>query len=64
MDREGFYLFIRRERDQRKICGLPAIYILLKVFEAREGRLLKYGQAITSETPFVVSFASLGFYGR
>ena len=62
MDGEGFYSSILRERDQRKICGLPAIYTLLKVLEANEGRLLKYGQAFTPETQSVVSFASLGFY--
>ena len=62
MDGEGFYSSILRERDQRKICGLPAIYTLLKVLEANEGRLLKYGQAFTPETQSMVSFASLGFY--
>ncbi|MCJ7705541.1 MAG: AmmeMemoRadiSam system protein B, partial [Desulfobacterales bacterium] len=62
MDGEGFYSSILRERDQRKICGLPAIYTLLKILEAKEGKLLKYGQAFTPETQSVVSFASLGFY--
>ncbi len=62
MDGEGFYASILRERDRRKICGLPAIYTLLKVLEAKEGKLLNYGQAFTPETQSVVSFASLGFY--
>ncbi|OGP86724.1 MAG: AmmeMemoRadiSam system protein B [Deltaproteobacteria bacterium RBG_16_48_10] len=62
MEEEGFYSSILRERDQRKICGLPAIYTLLKVMEAQEGRLLKYGQAFTPETQSVVSYASLAFY--
>ncbi len=62
MDGEGFYSSILRERDRRKICGLPAIYTLLKVMEAKEGKLLNYGQAYTPETQSVVSFASLGFY--
>jgi len=35
---------------------------MLNVMEAREGKLLKYGQAFTAETQSVVSFASLGFY--
>jgi hypothetical protein len=35
---------------------------MLKVLEAKEGRLIKYGQAFTPETQSVVSFASLGFY--
>jgi MEMO1 family protein len=62
MDGEGFYSSILRERDRRKICGLPAIYTLLKVMEAKEGKLLNYRQAYTPETHSVVSFASLGFY--
>jgi AmmeMemoRadiSam system protein B len=62
MDGEGFFSFISRERDRRKICGLPAIYSLLKALEADKGRLLKYGQAFTPETQSVVTFASLAFY--
>jgi hypothetical protein len=62
MDGEGFFSSVTRERDRRRICGLPAIYTLLKVLEAKEGRLLKYGQAFTRETQSVVSFASLAFY--
>ena len=61
-DGEGFFSSILRERDRRRICGLPAIYAMLKVLEAKEGKLLKYGQAYTRETQSVVSFASLAFY--
>jgi AmmeMemoRadiSam system protein B len=62
MDGEGFYSSILRERDRRRICGLPAIYAMLQVLDAKEGRLLKYGQAFTPETQSVVSFASMAFY--
>jgi AmmeMemoRadiSam system protein B len=62
MDGEGFFSSIMKERDRRRICGLPAIYSMLKVLDANEGRLLKYGQAFTPETQSVVSFASLAFY--
>jgi hypothetical protein len=62
MDGEGFFLSISRERDRRKICGLPPIYSMLKILEAKEGKLLKYGQAFAPETQSVVTFASLGFY--
>jgi AmmeMemoRadiSam system protein B len=62
MDGEGFFSSILKERDRRRICGFPAIYAMLKVLEAKEGRLLKYGQAFTPETQSVVSFASLAFY--
>jgi len=62
MDGEGFFSSISRERDRRRICGFPAIYSMLKALEAKEGKLLKYGQAFTPETQSVVTFASLAFY--
>lgn len=62
MDGEGFFSSIARERDRRRICGLPAIYTMLKILETREGKLLKYGQAFAPETQSVVTFASLAFY--
>lgn len=62
MDGEGFFDSISSERDRRNICGLPPIYLMLKMLEAKEGKLFKYGQAITPETKSVVTFASLGFY--
>jgi AmmeMemoRadiSam system protein B len=62
MDGEGFFSLISNERDRRRICGLPAIYSMVKTLEAREGKLLKYGQAFTPETQSVVTFASLAFY--
>jgi len=62
MDGEGFFSSISKERDRRRICGLPAIYAMLHSLDAKEGKLLKYGQAFTQETRSVVSFASLAFY--
>jgi MEMO1 family protein len=61
-DGEGFFSSISKERDRRRICGLPAVYSLLKTMEAEEGRLLRYGQAFTPDTQSVVTFASLSFY--
>lgn len=62
MDGEGFFSSISKEGDRRRICGVPAIYTMLKVMKAKEGKLLKYGQAFTPETQSVVTFASLAFY--
>jgi hypothetical protein len=61
-DGEGFFSSISKERDRRRICGLPTIYTLIKTMQAREGRLLRYGQAFTPDTQSVVTFASLAFY--
>jgi AmmeMemoRadiSam system protein B len=62
VDGEGFFSSIMNERDRRRICGLPAIYAMLHSLGAKEGKVLKYGQAFTHETRSVVSFASLAFY--
>ena len=62
VDAEGFFESINKDRDRRRICGLPAIYTMLQTMNAEEGTLLKYDQAFTPETQSVVSFASLAFY--
>jgi len=62
MDPEGFYDLIRREGDRRRICGLPSIYVLMNITDAREGRLLKYDQSHNPEAQSAVTFASLAFY--
>ena len=62
VDAEGFYNSIRLERDRRRICGFPPIYTLLKLVEARDGKLLKYDQSMDLSTQSVVTFASLAFF--
>lgn len=64
VDAEGFYRVIQREKDRRRICGLPAIYTLLYLLQNRpaQGELLKYDQSFDSATKSVVTFASLAFY--
>jgi AmmeMemoRadiSam system protein B len=61
MDGEGFYHFIQREKDSRKICGLPPIYTLLSVVDAKEGKLLNYQQSLEPNGSSVVTFASMVF---
>lgn len=61
LDAEGFHHSIQKGRNSRKICGYPAIYTLLNVIEASEGKLLKYSQ-YTDNTNSTVSFASMAFY--
>jgi AmmeMemoRadiSam system protein B len=57
---EGFYQFIQQEKDKRRICGYPPIYALLNVLQAKEGRLLKYGQR--TDDGSTVTFVSMTFY--
>ncbi len=62
LDAEGFYNSIQKDNDKRKICGFPAIYTMLNVIKAQEGRLLKYSQNTDQNTNSTVSFASMAFY--
>jgi hypothetical protein len=58
---EGFFDFVRRERDRRNICGLPPIYALLRAIDAREGKLLDYRQSVEPDGGSAVTFASMVF---
>ncbi len=60
-DREGFWQSVARDGNQRHICGLSAIYTLLSIIEAREGRLLKYSQWRDERGMGCVTFASMVF---
>ena len=61
IDGEGFYDYMRREKDSRRICGLPPIYALLSVMDAEEGTLLNYRQSLETDGSSVVTFASVVF---
>ncbi len=43
-DAEGFFQAIRRDGDQANICGLPPIYIALRVLAPTSGESLAYEQ--------------------
>ncbi len=61
LDAEGFRNSIQKNHNSRKICGYPAIYTMLNVIEASEGKLLKYSQ-YADPTNSTASFASMAFY--
>ena len=63
LDAEGFYRSVEKEKDWRKICGLPPIYSLLSTLDASRGKILNYNQTV-DETGSVVSFASAAFYSK
>ena len=62
-DADGFFEYVRKEEDRRKICGLTAVYVLLRACEATgkraEGRLLNYEQSEEEQTQSLVSFAAM-----
>ena len=62
MDAEGFFGVLSREKDRRRICGLVPIYVLLRLLEGTEGRLLKYSQSLDQASQSVVTFASLAYF--
>jgi len=41
-DAEGFFQQLRDERDARKVCGLPPIYVMLRLLGDGRGTLLDY----------------------
>lgn len=61
LDADGFFRSIQEENNDRKICGLSAIYTMLKVMDANRGQLIKYYQSPEYNTDSVVTFASLSF---
>jgi AmmeMemoRadiSam system protein B len=62
LDEEAFFRGIQQEQDRRNVCGVPAIYALLRVVQAQEGKLLRYEQAVDQATQSVVSFMAGAFY--
>ena len=58
---EEFYRFILREGDRRNICGLPPLYALLHLIDAKKGELLQYQQWHDSQGKGAVTFASMAF---
>ena len=43
-DEEAFFQRVEEERDRRRICGLPAIYMALRLLEETEGVVTGYAQ--------------------
>lgn len=62
LDEEAFFRGIQQEQDRRNVCGVPAIYALLRVVQAQEGKLLRYEQAVDQEAQSMVSFMAGAFY--
>jgi hypothetical protein len=61
-DARGWFEEIRREKDRRRVCGLPPIYAMLRSSEAKSGKLLVYAQCPADERGgSLVTIASLVF---
>ncbi len=59
-DAEGFWNSVMADGNSRHVCGLSAIYTMLRLLEGAEGKILKYGFA-PDQAGGIVSFASMSF---
>ena len=59
-DAEAFFHIVARDGDRRRICGLPPIYILLRLLSGARGRVLRYSQ--WPDPQGTVTFAAIGLY--
>jgi hypothetical protein len=61
-DAEEAFRFIAAERDRRRVCGYPPIYMTLRCLQDPHGTLLDYRQWADLEAGAAVTFASLAFF--
>jgi AmmeMemoRadiSam system protein B len=61
-DPAGFFHVIAKERDSRRICGLPPAYLTLQALAPGRGKLLDYCQYVQPDRDLSVSFASMTFH--
>jgi len=59
VDAAGFFASVAKDNDKRRICGFPAIYVLLHLVHPAKARLLKYDKSVHPGTQSIVSFASM-----
>jgi AmmeMemoRadiSam system protein B len=58
---DDFFQGIQAEGDRRNVCGVPAIYCLLRLLDGTSARLLRYDQAVETASQSVVSFMAAAF---
>ena len=65
-DTKGLVAHIALDRDSRRVCGFPAVYTFMDVFDRLsiryEARVLSYDQAIDYQTDCAVTYAGVGVY--
>jgi AmmeMemoRadiSam system protein B len=59
---EDAFRFIAAERDCRRVCGYPPIYMTLRSIDRPRGELLAYRQWADLQAGAAVTFASLALY--
>lgn len=59
---EAVFRSIAEDRDQRRVCGYPPIYMTLSCLERSAGRLLQYRQWVDFQAGAAVTFAGIAIY--
>ena len=62
IDPSGFLNRIVDTNPTNRVCGFPALYTLLKLTDAKKGKLSEYRQNIEGEMDTMVSFATMSLY--
>ncbi len=58
---EEFFDYVAAEGDRRNICGMPPMYIMLKLIEKAEGTVLHHSHWFDESTRSAVTFAAMLF---
>lgn len=62
---QTFIAILKREDNERKVCGLAPLYLLARILEGRAaGELLRHSQATVDAQGSFVTFASMAFYEK
>ena len=61
VDAQGFFDYVKREQDRRRICGFSPIYTMLRTMNARTGRVVAHDHGDMDELGSVCSYASVVF---
>ena len=61
-DHDGMFRSIASERDRRRVCGYPPIYMTLRCLDRPQGQILQYRQWTDYESGAAVTFAAMALY--
>jgi len=61
VDAKGFFQYVEREQDRRRICGFSPIYTMLRTMNARGGRVVAHDHGDMDELGSICSYASVVF---
>jgi AmmeMemoRadiSam system protein B len=60
-DAEGFFFHNQAARDERRVCGFGALYLLLRLLPEARGTLLRYEQTTFPDTEDTVAHCAMLF---